>query len=1166
MPNLIFDRATGTHGPLSLTLSRLRLVLCLLLAAPLLLAAEPSFAAPSDLNAAPRPHPPQIPSTPAAEVRALAPGETVRRDMKGGEIHSYRLTLAPGEYVRLVVEQEGVDVVVSIHDPERTALIRMDSPNGTRGVEAASALARTGGDYYVELAAYESPLTGAYTLRVEGPRPAVAADEARIEAERRFMTAQAAPTIENLESSAALWRQLGDARNEGYALCMLGQTYKSLRRLSDTLEAFARARARLREAQDVPGEAYVLNETGAAHRDLGNPLDALPLYDQALALRAASGDVWGQAQLRNNVGFLYWKVGRQRKALENYEQALPLWVAAGDRGMELNTRNNIALVHLNTGYLAEAHDQYQEILRGCRETGDDRLVPYVVNSLGMIYDTWGDPQEALRQYHQALALFGRTAGTEREQAIVLDNIGMVSAWLGDAQGALVYFNQALEIRRQLREPAGTAVTLSNIGYAQSLLGDQQAALRYLGEALAHSREANERRFEAYTLVRQGMVYLAQHDAQRALENYRQALDILTEVEDRRGQAIALDQIGQSHALLGETAQALDGFERALKNWVEVKDKQGQVLSLYGVARIERDRGHLLAARDKIEEALGLVESLRSRTTGRQLRLIFFTGKQDLYDLAIDVRMRLYASGRSAADAEAALWANERSRARDLLDLLIEARIELPVEMSPASAGEYRRLGQEINVLTQNWLQLRRQGKADADAAEEKLSALIDERERLRGQAASATAGATRSQVLSPPDIRRLLDDDTMLLEYAVAGERVHLWAVTRDAVRAYTLGSREEVEGAADRFRTLLTVFEPRRPGVSDQDYLARAQASVAQYKQAALELSRTVLGPVAQQLGNRRLVVVADGALQYVPFEALSSPTLAEDPPRAPGATPYTPLLKTNEVVYQPSASTLALLRAAPPSRATKDVAILADPVFDGEDERARALQRRPAVTAKPSQFPRDLGLSLRDVGDVGDAGGAFRLGRLRHSAEEADAIASSARPGSWMKAVGFRANRATATSRTLGQFSVVHFATHGILNDRHPELSGIVLSMIDEQGNPEDGYLSLGDIYNLELPVNLVVLSACRTGIGKQVRGEGLIGLTRGFMYAGAPRVIASLWKVDDRATSELMRRFYRLMLGQKLSPAAALRSAKVEMMSLNEWRHPFYWAGFVLQGDWK
>jgi CHAT domain-containing protein len=265
----------------------------------------------------------------------------------------------------------------------------------------------------------------------------------------------------------------------------------------------------------------------------------------------------------------------------------------------------------------------------------------------------------------------------------------------------------------------------------------------------------------------------------------------------------------------------------------------------------------------------------------------------------------------------------------------------------------------------------------------------------------------------------------------------------------------------------------------------------------------------------------------------------------------------------------------------AAKAVAVLADPVFDGKDERVAmaAASRRtrevsPVNDARPinyettpageSKIPAELRRASRAAGVLRD--GQQSLSRLPFSRREAEMILAAARAGAGLKVLDFEANQASATSARLSEYRIVHFATHGILNSEQPELSGIVLSLVDERGLPVDGFLGLNEIYNLHLPAELVVLSACQTALGKEIKGEGLIGLVRGFMYAGAPRVVASLWKVDDRATAELMKHFYDGMLKKNLRPAAALRRAKVEMLKTERFRAPFYWAAFELQGEWR
>jgi CHAT domain-containing protein len=311
--------------------------------------------------------------------------------------------------------------------------------------------------------------------------------------------------------------------------------------------------------------------------------------------------------------------------------------------------------------------------------------------------------------------------------------------------------------------------------------------------------------------------------------------------------------------------------------------------------------------------------------------------------------------------------------------------------------------------------------------------------------------------------------------------------------------------------------------------------------------LSDILLRPLAGRLHARRLLVVPDGALHYIPFAALPDPQAEAG---ADGTTPA--LLLGHEVVSAPSASTLAVIRreAQGRRRPRHTLAVLADPVFSSQDPRlARAAAATPG---SPAAGPR-----LRGEGV---------FARLPYAGAEAEAVLKLVPPGQSLRALGFDASRATALDPALGDYRILHFATHGILNSESPQLSGLVLSLFGRDGAPLDGFLGVPDVYSLDLSADLVVLSACQTALGKEIRGEGLAGLTRAFMYAGAVRVVASLWSIDDEATAELMSRFYQGLLGRGLTPAAALREAQISLGREKRWRSPYYWGPFILLGEWQ
>jgi CHAT domain-containing protein len=395
-----------------------------------------------------------------------------------------------------------------------------------------------------------------------------------------------------------------------------------------------------------------------------------------------------------------------------------------------------------------------------------------------------------------------------------------------------------------------------------------------------------------------------------------------------------------------------------------------------------------------------------------------------------------------------------------------------------------------------------------------------------------------------PQIQKqiIADDQTVLLEYSLGAERSYVWAVTRDHIASYELPSQTKINEAAQKVYGLLAA--------------AGDAQSEPELTQAAQELGQMILLPVAAELSKQRLIVVADGALNYIPFQFLPAPSDGGEP-----------LVASHEVINVPSASILGQVQLETTRRQapTKLLAAFGDPVFASnyaERKDAKTSEQIASLQAPEGERWRP---ALRDIEPAGDSFDSAAIQPLFYSKLELANLRELAGPETLM-ATGFDASRENLERSDLTKYAILHFATHGILDPKRPENSGLFLSMVDREGHAQNGFVGLPDIYRLHAPVDLVVLSACRTGLGKDVRGEGLIGLTRGFMYAGASSVMASLWKVDDEATAELMKRFYANMLQRGMTPAAALRAAQNSIRQEPQWRSPHFWAAFTLQGEYN
>ena len=1135
----------------------------------------------------------------------LTAGSAHKATIRKGDVQNFTFEMGDNQLAELKFEWQGIDLKVAVFDSAGTPLLAPPVPVSTPGPVSVLLKLEKSQSYKLQITTpVKQNISGSFQVLLK-TMPAVSlADESRIEAQSLVLAARSSKAVadqiekyqqaliqarnahdtdaeaqiflllaaayrnaddpklkdqktklaeENYRNAIVTWKQAGYKRGEGYANISLGQFYRQ--RSPDTAITFYAEAARLfEEIDDRRGRADALYTQAFALMILGRTPDVVDTLTKVLELRRADGDRLGEANALNLLADAHRTLGDSRQALILFDEATTAAANLEHPLLELAIANGKALVNDDLTNWEAAKTDYLNVL--------SKYELILGAPIATVCTT--KPPADLR-------------ATCWSAARVLINVGEAYNSLGKPSEAMVEFKKSLAVVEALDEPPMQAELNVHIGYAHYLLGESVAALPYYEKALKIQRELKSDKGIATALTYLGTAHIARSDPKVALEKYREALPLAERARDKRVLAILLDKLGTNYALLGNRTDAAVAHQRSLEFWKQIKDADGQALTLYHMAEAEREAGNLAAAIKYSEAAIKQVESLRTRIANEKFRVSYLADKKGYYELDIDLRMQY---GRATSDSSAfaaALQSNEKARARALLDALQDsvsrhAQASQTTNKKVAAFFKQRedlvnllgvRAKQRIELLSSSDNKVKESGALDNE-----INKLTEKLADIDSQIRSENprfAELTRPQPATVQEIQQQLDSDTVMLELALGEKRSYAWTVTTDGLQGYELPPRAQIEDAATRLLRALNAqkrLEGDETALQQKNRLANAEK---EFTEAAAMLRRMVLDPVAQQLDHHtRLVIVADGALQLVPF------TVLPDPKNSTAK-----LIENYEIVTLPSASVLALQRRELANRqsAPRSIAVVADPVFDSDDERvaevvSRTKKSKPksnqAIASSSSPNPKvDVAFqsALRDVGLDPNA-----LGRLPKSGDEAKEIFKVVSRDESFTAIGFAASREMVMSGKLDQYRNVHFATHGVMDLEHPELSGIVLSRFDEKGRPQDGYLRLYEIYNLNLPAELVVLSACQTGSGKNIRGEGLMALTRGFMYAGAERVVATLWKVDDAATANLMGLFYKEMFTNGKRPAAALRDAQIELSKQKRWSSPYYWAGFVLQGEWR
>lgn len=1062
-------------------------------------------------------------------IIALTPEVLAQQSIGPDQTLAYPIKLNEGQLVLITLNQAEVDVAASVFAPNTKKIIEMDDTS--IGIES------------VPIVAQEQ---GLYTLEVRSVSP--------IKSTKRFEI-----TIHNPRVPTALeskWFSIELTATEGAELFEAGKFTDAALKLKDAAAAF-------HSIDQLSREASTLYSIGAVYDRLDQKQTAIDYYEKALALSRQLRRPDMEASALAQAAYLYSALGRKHKALEYDQLALRLFRLVHDRLNEAATLNNMGLIYDDVGEKRSALNSYNQSLRlMINEFGEREALRsqfgLLYNNIGKIYLDLGDYEKAFDFFDKSL---DKAKGNSYAESLLFNNIGQGYLGLGDEETALSYFERARSAGEKIpNERREEIISLSNIGHVQNRRHDFDSAIATFSKAEKLAKAADDEAQLAVATHALGDVYSQTNNNSEALKKFKAALPMTETVGDVEGQAVILNSMGDLY-LEGDLQTASQQFRKAYQLAQSKGIESARDYALYGLAKVARKQGQFLIARKTIESVIRNVEGERDRVFSKTLRASFLASKRLYYDFGIDLLMEMHDKNPAARYDILAFNLSERMRARSLLELLNESRTEITRNVPAALLEKKRRLSERLNSKSDSLLRLPATNTEELTITKKEIAELTTQLQRVEseiiGKSPSYAALKRPTPLVLQSIQTRILDSSSLLLQYTITGEKTYLWAIDSKQLKSYVLPRKEDIEDSVLAFRTLISDAAQWSREVQSRPTPKCAETTVPA---VASNLSQMLLGPVATVIADKRLIIVSDGALQYLPFGALPIPEAANS------QASYTPLVSHNEIVTLPSASTMALVRKNERhARVRRRSAILfADPVFDRTDDRIQQ-----AGLSKPQ--PRTVlsiqsHLSLKRAAESPSSNSSEQLPRLRATRDEADQIAIVINRKDIKKALDFDANRSLAISGEMTHYQYVHFATHGWLDPVHPELSGLVLSLFDQKGEAQQGFVQLQDIYGMKLNADLVVLSACKTGLAKDVRGEGLIGLTRGFMYSGSPRVVVSLWSVSDVATAELMKRFYTQVFTYKKKPAQALRLAQKSMFCDQEFNNPYYWAAFTFQGEWR
>ena len=985
-------------------------------------------------------------------------------------------------------------------------------PGGAGCVLHATLLGRAHGPVRFTLRAFAPGRPASGVIEVSRPRPVSAALRQRVRGERLLARAEWAQrssvakgwTQANADFSAAvrIARRSGDPWLLRTALT--NQTRLDVFQLGHYRSALALGRAAVRQAYgtDWADEAFAWQALAAAYSYRARNGEAIAAQRRALALQQRAGNRFEQDVILGNLAYEYFETGRTSAALRSARASFVI----------------------------------------ARSIGDGEGVDFDLEALAEFHRARGDFNRAFIDFQRALSAMHRVPYPDR-QAAAWDGLGEMYDTLGDRANAAAALHRAVQIAAAAHDGGVLLDTRINLADLKRQEGDLGAALAYDQRSLARAVAMGLPREESFLLLGLGRDEMDLGHLRRAGTAFRRAIALAARIDQPDSEATAWLALGDEQSRAGQRTDARADYLHALALAQRRFGPLTAASATASLARLDWRAGHLQHARRRIDAAVRLLGSLRSTVTTERLRTEYFASAHGYYSLGVSILMSLQRRHPGAGYTRLAIRMVERARARSLLDELQGAnRLNsalLPAGLARQLQGNRARL----EVAYTDWRDL----LADPHASprrfaqlRSRIQALRRTRHRLealaRGRslryAALSEAHPVQLSVLQ----QRVLKPHAALLEYWVGRRRGYAWLIRRRSITTVPLAGAQVL---APRVRALYRALTARSHSIAGESLEQRArriEAADAQRDTLERSLGAQLL-PSARQLQSLdALYIVADGPLFGMPFAVL----------HAAGARHA--LIDSMTLREEPSASVLAALQHAHRANRSGRIEVFADPVYRRPDQHAP--KSAAAAATSPAQQIWDPLAMLAQVRQL--------------PASRAEAMMIARLSGTRAAVhLGYSATVRAVRQVNWRQVTVAHFAVHTLLDALHPSLSGLVLSLWHRNGTPAPAVLWMHQIESLAMPVDLVVLSSCRTISGRAVPGEGLDGIFRAFLLAGTHAVLGTLWRVQDQATAHFMRTFYRALLRRHLPPAEALQVAQKRMQHSARYHAPYYWAGFSLEG---